>query len=270
MLAGVDELDRLPALPWLRLCVPVWTILLYFRADSTIRRPSMTLWLHRLLDVDVLARLDRPDRGQRMPVVGVAMLTAWISGPFSSILRRSVKVCGAERRPLSSIVFTNLPACASSGSQTATTLTWSERPIHSLRWFPPRPPQPMMATLTFSPGLSPSILVFFGSFLAGGVVGFFPPVAAPVPPGRGWWGRPACPGRTGWRRRQGGERGGRLNEGTSRGGRGHGQAPPGGRGDANERSFDGRTPLVHAGSSFDQRGRRIKFRKRSRPPFGGR
>ena len=30
---------------WLRSWVPVWTIRLYFRAVSTIRRPSVTLWL---------------------------------------------------------------------------------------------------------------------------------------------------------------------------------------------------------------------------------
>ena len=35
--------SRMPVL--LRLCVPVWQIRLYLRAASTMRRPSLTLWL---------------------------------------------------------------------------------------------------------------------------------------------------------------------------------------------------------------------------------
>src|SRR4051812_16324449 len=48
----------------------------------------------------------------------------------------------------------------------------------------------MTATFTLSPGLRPSILVFFGSFLAGCVAGFFGTLAAPVPPGAGLVGAP--------------------------------------------------------------------------------
>ena len=56
-------------LGWLRRWVPICTTRLYFRAASTIRRPSTTLW-QRLLAVDVLARLAAHDGRQGVPVVG--------------------------------------------------------------------------------------------------------------------------------------------------------------------------------------------------------
>ena len=53
----------------MRLCVPVWQILLYLRAASTMLAAFADVVADRLLDVDVLARLHRPDGGQRVPVV---------------------------------------------------------------------------------------------------------------------------------------------------------------------------------------------------------
>ena len=52
-----------------RLCVPVCTILLYLRANSTMRRPSLTLCETGFSTIDVFAGLDGPDGCQRVPVI---------------------------------------------------------------------------------------------------------------------------------------------------------------------------------------------------------
>ena len=53
----------------LRLCVPCWiTTPYFFWASTTIALPHVVA--HRFLDVDMLARLGRPNGDERMPVVG--------------------------------------------------------------------------------------------------------------------------------------------------------------------------------------------------------
>ena len=56
--------------PHQRRCVPPAAIRLYLRAVSTSFAAFPDVVRYRLLDVDVLAGLHRPDRGQRVPVVG--------------------------------------------------------------------------------------------------------------------------------------------------------------------------------------------------------
>ena len=133
-----------------RHCVPVWQILLYLRAASTMRRPSLTLWLTGFSTYTSL-----PACMAQMPTsacqwLGVAVLT--MSTDLSSKASRMSATTLGSRPCFSATCLARLAPMFSSTSTTYSTSV-SGRLVKAFRWSPPRPPQPTTATPSFSLGL---------------------------------------------------------------------------------------------------------------------